>query len=189
MVPSGQCLLLSNMEMALALCSAGMIHLCQSWALSVQSWEGTVWPGIGSFRPDIGPFSFMWYNCRGCPQSGALGIKRSSAYVMVRSVEHERIAIIARSRLIPIMTGFRKSRLPPPHLHAYPSPLPLSKPSPTIQGELWSMVYILYKQITRRGHYYASQLTQSSIEMPSAIAPIGLSIGQNTKTLSSLRTP
>ena len=51
------------------------------------------------------------------------------------------------------------------------------------------MVYILYKQITRRGHYDASQLTQSSIEMPSAIAPIGLSIGQNTKTLSSLRTP
>ena len=32
-------------------------------------------------------------------------------------------------------------------------------------------------------------LTQSSIEMPSAIAPIGLSIGQNTETLSSLRTP
>ena len=36
------------------------------------------------------------------------------------------------------------------------------------------MVYILYKQIAKRGHYYVSQLTQSSIEMPSAIAPIGL---------------
>ena len=120
-------------------------------------------------------------------RSGTLGINRNSVYVVVRSVEHERITFIVRSRLIPIMTRFIKFSLPP--LHAYSSPPPLSTPSPTTQSKLWCMVCILYKQITRRDHYYASQLTSSSIEMPSARASIGLSIGQNAKTLSSLRTP
>ena len=45
-------------------CRAGMVHLCQSWALSDLSREWTVWPEIGSFRPDIAPFSFTGNNCR-----------------------------------------------------------------------------------------------------------------------------
>ena len=183
MVPSGLSSVLSSMKMALA---------------------GMGWPTcdkVGSFQisPERGRSGLKFVlsgllASRGKPvghasRSGTLGINRNSVYVEVRSVEHECIAFIVRSRLIPIMTRLRKFSLPPPPLHAYSSPLPLSTPSPTTQGDIWCMVCILYKQITRGDHYYASQLTSSSIEMPSARASIGLSIGQNTKTLSSLHAP
>ena len=147
MVPSGLRSVLSNMKMALAY-RAGMVHLYQSWALSAQSWEGTVLPEIGSFMPDIGPFSFTGIAVWDASRFGTLGIKRSAVYVTVRSVEHECIAFIIRSHLIPIMTRFRKSRLPPPpptYMLTYPSTLSLSKPSPTTQDEFWCMVCILRK--------------------------------------------
>ena len=68
---------------------------------------------------------------------GTLSFKSSSVYVIVRSVEHECIAFIARSRLIPIMTRLRKNPdyPPPPPPYMLTPPL-LSKPSPTTQGEL-----------------------------------------------------
>ena len=66
-------------------CKAGMVHLCQS-SLSDLSREWTVWPEIGSFRPDIGPFSFTGTTVGTEDREQFL---TTFGYVIVPSVEHE----------------------------------------------------------------------------------------------------
>ena len=183
MVPSGLISVLSSMKMALA----GM-----GWPTCVKVGSFQISPERGRSGLKFvlsGPFSFTGKNCRACipvwytryqPQFSLRWRAISRAWV---HCFHRKESFDTHHDQV------QKIQFTPPPLHAYSSPLPLSTPSPTTQGELWCMVCILYKQITRRDHYYASQLTSSSIEMPSARASIGLNIGQNTKTLSSLRTP